>query len=178
MFTRPSPSLPSRRPASIVSTYPPLSQHVSRQCDNSVTTSQPATPPTANLTISKCPPASPICTKTRPRQPSRLPHHRAPEAHRNPSRHPFHRHPHPCGIDRALALRQLATLKLAALNMSAHSAARPDTDLPSLTPTCRRSQPAPPTQHAHQPSLRQPTTATNTESSSPHRTALCRARQP
>ena len=32
-------------------------------CDNSVTTSQPASPPTANLRISKCPPASPICAK-------------------------------------------------------------------------------------------------------------------
>ena len=32
-------------------------------CDNSVTTSQPASPPTANLSISKCPPASQICTK-------------------------------------------------------------------------------------------------------------------
>ena len=32
-------------------------------CDNSVTTSQPASPPTANLRISKCPRARPICTK-------------------------------------------------------------------------------------------------------------------
>ena len=32
-------------------------------CDNSVTTSPPASPPTANLSISKCPPANPICTK-------------------------------------------------------------------------------------------------------------------
>ena len=62
-------------------------------CDNSVTTSPPASPPTANLTISKYPPASPICTKPDRANPSPLPHHRAPAAHRNPSRQPF-RHPH------------------------------------------------------------------------------------
>jgi hypothetical protein len=63
------------------------------------------------------------------------------------------RTPTPCGTGRALALRQLGTLELAALNISAHSAARlGPTDSPPLTPTCRRSRPAPPTQHAHQPS--------------------------
>ena len=58
-------------------------------CDNSVTTSQPARPPTANLRISKCPPASPICAKPVPHQPSPLPHHRVPAAHRTSSRHPL-----------------------------------------------------------------------------------------
>ena len=39
------------------------------------------------------PPASAICTKPDRANPSPLPHHRAPAAHRNPSRQPF-RHPH------------------------------------------------------------------------------------
>lgn len=62
-------------------------------CDNPVTTSKPASPPPANLTISKCPPASPICTKPHRANPSPLPHHRAPAAHRKPAPQPF-RHPH------------------------------------------------------------------------------------
>ena len=62
-------------------------------CDNSLTTSQPASPPTANLAISTCPPPSQSCPKTSPRQSGALPHHRTPTAHRNPSRQPF-RDPH------------------------------------------------------------------------------------
>jgi hypothetical protein len=62
-------------------------------CDKRVTTSQPASPPTANLSISTCPPPSQSCPKTSPRQSGALPHHRTPTAHRNRSRQPV-RHPH------------------------------------------------------------------------------------
>ena len=123
-------------------------------CDNSVTTSQPASRPTANLRISKCPPANPICTKQDRSNRVPCPTTGAPAAHRRSSRHPFHPHaPPPAALNRVIPLRQLATLELADLNISARPAARPHTDSPPLTPTCRRSRPAPPTQHAHQPCL-------------------------
>src|SRR6476659_2390075 len=67
---------------------------------------------------------------------------------------PAIRTPHPpAAPSRVIPLRHLATLELADLNISARPAARPHTDSPPLTPTCRRSRPAPPTQHAHQPCL-------------------------
>ena len=57
-------------------------------CDKRVTTSRPASPPTANLRIPKCPPANPICTKpdrsnplpcpTTARQRLIAPHHDSP----------------------------------------------------------------------------------------------------
>ena len=88
-------------------------------CDNSVTTSPPASPPTANLSISKCLPVSSMCTKpvranpvhcpTTARQRLIAPHHDSPSIGI----------PNPCGTGRVLALRQLATLELAALNISA-----------------------------------------------------------
>jgi hypothetical protein len=54
-------------------------------CDNSVTTSPPASPPTADPGITKCPPTCPVCNQTRPRQPSPLPHPR----HASRSSHPI-----------------------------------------------------------------------------------------
>jgi len=146
-------------------------------CDNSVTTSPPARPPPANLRISKCLPAQPMCTKP-DRSNRAVPHPRAPAAHRNPSRHPL---PSaslpPAATGRVLALRQFATLELAARNISARPAARAPHQSP---PPPRHAEghdlPRPhrtPTNHAYA----RPTTATNTESSSPPRAALCRARQ-
>jgi hypothetical protein len=93
MVIRPSPSLPPadlQKPSQRIPLRPTMFRTA---CDNSVTTSQPASPPTANPSISKCPPASPICTKPDRANPSPLPHHRAPADHRKPSRQPF-RHPH------------------------------------------------------------------------------------
>jgi hypothetical protein len=122
-------------------------------CDNSVTTSaarQPTNSKPAHLEM----PAGQ--TRFAPNQSAPTlctAHHRTPAAHGTSLRQPSIRTPTPCGTGRALALRQLGTLELAALNISAHSAARlGPTDSPPLTPTCRRSRPAPPTQHAHQPS--------------------------
>src|SRR6478736_1753854 len=45
----------------------------------------------------------------------------------------------PAAPSRVSPLRQLATLELAPLNISAHSVARPPHQSPPLTPTCRRS---------------------------------------
>jgi hypothetical protein len=120
-------------------------------CDNSLTTSPPASRPPANLRISKCPPANPICTKPVRANPLRCP---TTSRLRLTATHHYTFHPQPhAAPSRVIPLRQLATLELADLNISARPAARPHTDSPSLTPTRRRSRPAPPTQHAHQPCL-------------------------
>jgi len=55
-------------------------------CDNSVTTSQPASPPNSKPDHVEMPASKPDLHQTRPLQPSPLPHHHAPAAHRNPSR--------------------------------------------------------------------------------------------
>ena len=124
-------------------------------CDNSVTTSQPASRPTANLRISKCPPANPICTKQDRSNRVPCPTTGAPAAHRRSSRHPFHPHaPHPlrhwtvsfhCANSPRLSLRTSTSVHVPRRGAPHQS--------PPLTPTCRRSRPAPPTQHAHQPCL-------------------------
>jgi hypothetical protein len=135
-------------------------------CDKSVTTSQPVSPPPANLTIPKCPPAQPMCTKPdrANRGPCPPPH---TSAHRTPSRQPFHPHPTPVGpaVCYHCANSPRSSLRP---SPSVHIPRRAaPTPITAPDPTCRRSRPAPPTQHAHPPSLYQPTTATNTESSSP-----------
>src|SRR6185312_8787070 len=80
---RPSPPADLQKPSQRISLRPTMFRTA---CDNSVTTPQPASPAPANLTIWKCPPARPMCTKPDRANPSPLPHHRAPAAHRNPSR--------------------------------------------------------------------------------------------
>ena len=85
-------------------------------CDNSVTTSQPAGPPTANPSMSKCSPACPVCNQTGPRQPSPLPHH--PAVRLTTTHHDsFHPAP-PCGTGRVIPLRQFATPEVAARTIS------------------------------------------------------------
>ena len=126
-------------------------------CDNSVTTSQPASPPTANLRIPKCPPASPMCATPVRANPLHCPatarqrliatHHDSPSI----------RHANPCGTGRVIPLRHCDS-RIAARTISP----RP---------------PHNPYRHAHETSPRQLTTATNTASSSPM-TAVCRTRQP
>src|SRR6476660_4304023 len=115
-------------------------------CDNSVTTPPPASPPTANPSISKCPPAQPMRTKPDRANPS--PHPTTARQRLIATHHhiPAIRTPHPpAAPSRVIPLRHLATLELADLNISARPAARPHTDSPPLTPTRRRSRPAPPT---------------------------------
>jgi hypothetical protein len=125
-------------------------------CDKRVTTSPPRQPTNSKPAHLEMPAGQPHLHQTRPRQPAPLPHNPAPAAHRAPSRHPLaSASPTPCGTGRVFTLRQLGASRSVA----------PHTDSPPPTPTCRRSRPAPPTQHAHQPSPCQPTTATNTESS-------------
>ena len=79
-------------------------------CDNSVTTSPPASPPTANLTMSKCPPASPICTKPDRANPRHYPttaRQRLIATHHDST---FHPHTNPAGPAVSFPLRTLATL--------------------------------------------------------------------
>jgi hypothetical protein len=134
-------------------------------CDNSVTTSA-------------CPPADQqqTCASRNARQQTRFAPNKtgptlatAPPPRASGSSQPITT-PLPsaptCGTGHVIPLRTLATSELAALNISARPQRGPPHQSPPLTPTCRRSRPAPPTHHAHQPALCQPTTATNTASSS------------
>jgi hypothetical protein len=119
---RPSPPADLHQSSQRISLRPTMFRAT---CDKRVTTSQPASRPTANRRISKCPPANPMCTKpdranrvpcsTNARQRLIAPHHDSP----------FIGIATPCGHARVLAVRQLATLELAARTISAHSAARP-----------------------------------------------------
>jgi hypothetical protein len=100
--------------------------------DNSVTTSPPASPPTANLRIPKCPRASPDV-----HQPDRANPLHCPARQRLIAPHhdsPSIGIPNPCGTRRVIPLRQLATLELAALNISARPAARPATPFTAPDP--------------------------------------------
>ena len=80
--------------------------------------------------------------QTRPLESCALPHHRVPAAQRNPSRQPFHPHAPPLRHPRVQAVRPLATLALAPLNISARpqraptpiSAPDPDTSTVTTRP--------------------------------------------
>ena len=99
---RPSPPVDLHKSSQRISLRPTMFRAA---CDNSVTTSQPAGPPTANPSMSKCPPACPVCNQTGPRQPSPLPHH--PAVRLTTTHHDtFHPAP-PCGTGRVIPLRQI-----------------------------------------------------------------------
>ena len=98
--------------------------------------------------------------QTRPRQSCDCPTtaHQRPEATHH---EPFNPYAQPRKRTGHVApLRPLATLELAAFTIKSASRRVAHTDSPPPTPTCRRSRPAPPTQHPHAPCLCQPTTAT------------------
>ena len=150
MFTRPArPHHPAdlHKSSQRISLRPTMFRAA---CDNSVTTSQPASPPTANLRISKCPRARPNCTK-----PDRADPLHCPTTARRPLVATHHDTPsirtHLGGTGHAISTPRS---RLSSLPPSP-SVPRPwrgQHRSPPLTPTCRRSRPAPPTLHAHQPS--------------------------
>jgi len=163
--SQPGPPLPTTRinRLSASASVPPCFRAA---CDNSVTTSQPAQPTDSKPAYLEMPSSKPDLHQTRPRQPSPLSHHPAPAAHGNPSRHPSIRTPHPLR-HRAVSLR-CATRHARACRpqhqctsrgSAPHTNHAPDPDMSKVT-TC------PANTARHQPSRCQPTTATNTESSS------------
>src|SRR5262245_44284492 len=91
-------------------------------CDNSVTTSPPASPSTSNLSISKCLSASPICTNQSPPSPLHYPttaRQRLIAPHHDT---PFHPHPPPAAPAVSFHCANFATAKRADRNISAPSA--------------------------------------------------------
>ena len=149
MFTRPARP---HHPADLHKSSQPISLRLTMfraACDNSVTTSQPASPPTANLRISKCPPASPVCAKPVRANPLHCPttarQRLIANRHDSPSRPPH-------------------APTLAGPAVSLHSAHSRLSDVPAAHIQSRVRGMA--RRHAHETSPCQPTTATKTESSS------------
>ncbi len=87
---RPSPPADLQKPSQRIPLRPTMFRTT---CDNSVTTSAARQPTNSKPDHLEMPAGKPDLHQTRPGQPSPLPHHRAPAAHRKPSRQPV-RHPH------------------------------------------------------------------------------------
>ena len=94
-------------------------------CDKRVTTSAARQPTNSKPAHLEMPAGKPDVHQTRPRQSCALPHHPRQRLMATHHDSPFIGIANPCGTGRVLAVRQLATLELAARTLSAHSAARP-----------------------------------------------------